>query len=267
MTPLLTIFTPTYNRAHLLPRLYESLCIQSSKNFVWLVIDDGSQDGTKELINGYIAQRLIDIKFQSVENGGKHRAINRAVNDTFTELFFIVDSDDFLQNRAVEAIEQCWGERSDRDYIAGICFRRATIDGDTIGRPFAQDGVLASMLEITYKHKINVDRAEVFKTQILKLFPFDEIEGEKFLPEVIVWNRISLNEHNKLICRNNPIYYCDYQVGGLSDMFKKTLQNNPRGFMRYYCELLRIPFVWHYPIVICKILVRLCQTIYARLMK
>lgn len=265
MTPLLTIFTPTYNRASLLPRLYESVCAQSSKNFVWFVIDDGSQDGTKELMYDYIGQRLIDIKFMSVENGGKHRAINRAVSETLTELFFIVDSDDFLHRMAVESIEYCWTENSDNKSVIGMCFRRTTLDGKMIGRPFVREGVLASMLEITYRHKLNCDRAEVFRTHILKQFSFDEIDGEKFLPEAIVWNRISCSEPNKLICSNNAIYYCDYQVGGLSDMFKKILRNNPRGLMRYFGELLRIPLVWRYPIVVCKALVRWCQTLFIRL--
>lgn len=268
MNKLVTIFTPTYNRAHLLPRLYESLCSQDSMNFIWFVIDDGSSDNTKRLIEKYIIDAKIEIKFMSVDNGGKHRALNRAIKESNTELFFIVDSDDYIADNAVNIIEKVWNQVTNKIELVGICFRRAEINGQLIGKLFKKDkGSFASMFQITYLHGINVDRAEVFRTDILKKFTFDEIPGEIFLPEALVWNRISRSTPNKLICSNTPIYYCEYQQGGLSHSFMKLLKKNPKGLMRYYWELLRTPQVWYYPIVVVKATLRLLQCTYFYLTK
>ena len=101
---LLTVCTPTYNRAHTLPRLYESLVRQTSQDFEWLVVDDGSTDNTRELVDGWVAEGRIRIRYVYKENGGKPSAHNLGVRMAAGELFFCVDSDDYLTDNAVEVI-------------------------------------------------------------------------------------------------------------------------------------------------------------------
>lgn len=263
MKPLITVFTPTYNRAHLLERLYNSLCEQTSSNFQWLVIDDGSSDNTCSLLSSWKDANKITMKWYHVSNGGKHRAINQGVGYADTELFFIVDSDDFLVPTAIEEIVQLWTQRPTTTPWAGLCFRRATPQGTMLGNPFPTDLVGATMFDLTYLHKANVDRAEVFLTYILRQYPFDEIPGETFLTEALVWNRMSQDGH-QLLCSNSCIYICDYQPIGLTSSFQKLLRKNPIGMQRYYAELLRTPKFWAYPCPAAKALIRWMQTIYYR---
>lgn len=263
MEPLVTIFTPTYNRAHLLGRLYESLCGQTSSNFQWLIIDDGSTDNTGSLLAQWKEAHKIAMEWVHVSNGGKHRAINLGVNRTNTELFFIVDSDDFLISTAIEEIEQLWVHRSSTTAWAGLCFRRATPQGTMLGNPFPKQLIGATMFDLTYQYKTNVDRAEVFQTQILRQYPFDEIPGETFLTEALVWNRMS-RDGQQLLCSNRCIYICDYQPIGLTSAFQKLLRKNPIGMQRYYTELLKIPKFWTHPYIVAKALIRMTQTTYFR---
>ena len=101
---IISVVTCTFNRAYLLDNLYNSLKKQTFKNFVWIVIDDGSTDNTEELIERFIDQKIIDIVYKKIENGGKHRALNKAIQMCQTKLFFIVDSDDQLVNNSLERI-------------------------------------------------------------------------------------------------------------------------------------------------------------------
>lgn len=260
---MITIFTPTYNRAYIINKLYNSLCYQTSKDFEWVIVDDGSIDNTESLIKEWTQQKLINITYIKQNNGGKHRAINRGVKSAKGELFFIVDSDDYLAEDAVESIEKEWNTIKNNPKVVGLCFRKVNyITNEIIGKPFPINYSLASTLQIHYTWKIYNDKAEVFKTQELKKHPFPEIENEKFFSEGYIWNKIAGNKNTLLYCINKGIYYCEYLDDGLTKNFNKLLKQSPKGFIIYYSSLLKHKIVWKHPISIMKITIRLLQSYY-----
>lgn len=235
---MITICTPTFNRAYRLPALYDSLCHQTDLNFEWLIIDDGSTDQTRELVHRWISssnQNFI-IRYYYQVNKGKHSAINRAINLANGNVFFIVDSDDVLTLDAVQLINQylsiCNVE------IAGVCFRKADLSSKSmIGQPFPQKEFISDSIELMYEHGILGDKAEVFYTSMLKEHPFPIFDNENFVPEALIWNRIA-DEH-RLLCVDKVIYLCEYLPDGLSMGFNKNLFKNPKGFSLYYKECFK----------------------------
>lgn len=208
---MISIFTPTYNRASLLPRLYESLKKQTFDDFEWLIIDDGSTDATLNLIDGWKKENPFNIRYFYQENGGKHRAINKGVQLANGEWFFIVDSDDYLPKNSLE-IANKWIKTIHRlDDVAGVCGVKKDIsDIRLCGFPFeVKDLTPSAINEITRQ-----DKAEILKTDILKQYPFPDIKGEKFCPEGLIWNRIGLKY--KIRYFNEVIYNYEYLEGGLT---------------------------------------------------
>lgn len=256
---LVTVFTSTYNRAYVIMKLYESLLKQKCMSFEWLVIDDGSTDGTKALFDVFVKDNKIPINYIKTENGGKQRAINKGVSLAQGDLFFIVDSDDYLTDDAISYLINEWELIKDKSNIAGSCFRKVNYSsGIIIGGDCDIKSGEYSSIEMNYKLGILGDKAEVFKTSVLKLFPFPEFEKENFVPEGLVWNRIS--KKYKLRFVNIGIYMCEYLPDGLSYNFYQNLQKNPKGFTKFYKEILfykNIPFY-----VKMKSLVRYIQCVY-----
>ncbi len=237
---LITVFTPTYNRAHLLGRLYESLCAQRFTDFEWLIVDDGSTDGTASLVQSFIAKRRIDIKYLSQRNGGKHRAINHGVGQAKGELFFIVDSDDYLPADSLQGIATEYAKCDSS--MGGVAGLDATDGGKVIGSGLAQEFIECNSMEIRFKHHVTGDLAEVFKTSVMREFPFPEIDGEKFCPEALVWNRIALKYNLRYF--NKVIYIAEYQDGGLTDNIVRVRRQSPVTSTTYYAELLLSSIPW-----------------------
>lgn len=240
---MITVFTPTYNRAHLLPTLYQSLCKQSCKDFEWLIMDDGSTDDTETTVKQLIAEEAIPIRYFKQQNGGKHRAINHGVQEAKGELFFIVDSDDTLPKDSIRTILDYWSEINEDNIYAGVAGYMAHHDGKIIGHGFNLDNILdCNTIEFRYKYKVVGDMAEVFRTNVLKEFPFPEVENERFCPEALVWNRISIKY--KLRFFNMVIYYRDYIEGGLTSKITRIRMESPIASVTHYQELnsYSIPF-------------------------
>ena len=237
---LITVFTPTYNRAHLLGRLYESLCAQRFTDFEWLIVDDGSTDGTASLVQSFIAKRRIDIKYLSQRNGGKHRAINHGVGQAKGELFFMVDSDDYLPADSLQSIATEYAKCDSS--MGGVAGLDATDGGKVIGSGLAQEFIECNSMEIRFKHHVTGDLAEVFKTSVMREFPFPEIDGEKFCPEALVWNRIALKYNLRYF--NKVIYIAEYQDGGLTDNIVRVRRQSPVTSTTYYAELLLSSIPW-----------------------
>ena len=231
---MLTIFTPVFNRAYIIDALYKSLCAQTSKDFEWLVVDDGSSDNIKEVMDRFMADGKIHIRFFSQSNGGKHRAINHGLQLARGDLFFIVDSDDTLEYIAVERIKRY--SALVKDDCIGLCFHKCYMDRGIIGNPFPKKEMLSTSLEMTYRYDVKGDRAEVFRTEVLRRFQFPTFRNENFVPEALIWNRLSVKY--KLLFVDEAIYLCEYLPDGLTANFKKNLQRNPNGFGLYYRELL-----------------------------
>ncbi len=237
-TPL-TIFTPAYNRAYILRELYRSLCAQTSSAFEWLIVDDGSTDGTQALVEEFIAEGAIAIRYIRQENGGKHTAINRGVGEARGELFFIVDSDDRLAPDAVETLLREWSSIRDDASFAGLSGVRVDFGGARIGGVFPFERIDCTALEIRMKYRIRGDLAEAFRTDVLKRYPFPVYPDERFCPEALVWNRIALR--HKMRYTNHPIYRCEYRPDGLTAQITRLRCRSPKASLLYYGELYRMP--------------------------
>mgnify|MGYP003214151433 CR=1 FL=1 len=145
----LTVFTPTYNRAYILGKLYESLCRQTAGDFEWIVVDDGSTDGTEALVRGWSSMAPFSLRYVRQANGGKHRAINRGVREARGELFFIVDSDDYLADNAVERVLSQYDTVRGREDFAGVCGMKVYPDGHRVGGDAQFSELECTLLEFT----------------------------------------------------------------------------------------------------------------------
>lgn len=233
---MITVFTPTYNRAHLLPDLYSSLKEQTCKDFEWLIVDDGSTDDTEKMVNSWLSQADFSVRYIKKENGGKQRAVNLGVQQAKGEYFFVVDSDDVLTANAVETAVKWFDTIKDMDGFAGIAGQKGYKDGKAIGGSFSGSYLDATSLERP-KYNITGDKAEIFYTEVLKNFPFPEFEGEKFVPEALVYNRIASAGY-KLRWFNQVVYLAEYLPDGYSANVDKLLIKNWKGYSLYVKELM-----------------------------
>lgn len=233
---LITVFTPLFNRAHFLIRIFESLCNQTYKEFEWVIVDDGSNDNSKEVVERFNdSSHDFSIHYFYQQNGGKHRAINRGVKESKGELFLILDSDDSLPSTVIETISRYYQQIKGDESFGGVAGYMAHHDGTVIGQCSTKGVVDANSLEYRYHYGATGDMCEVFKTSVLKEFPFPEIEGEKFVPEALVWNRIA--QKYKLRWFQEVIYYRDYLEGGLTDKIVKIRMKSPIASTKCYQEL------------------------------
>ena len=231
---LITIITPTYNRQKYLEKLYVSLKEQTCKDFRWLVVDDGSTDFTKDTIKRFQADAKLDFTLQYIyqKNGGKHTALNTGISQTETELTFIVDSDDYLPKESIRIIKEYHEKYKNQRECFSLCgysFLRCHADGSVNTSYFPENEKIDSYRNVRINGNIGGDKAEVFYTEILKKYPFPVYEGERFLPEDIVWMQMS-GPYN-MVHINENIYTCDYLEGGLTNSGRKMKQNSPQGMV------------------------------------
>lgn len=228
---LLTVFTPTYNRRNCLDKCYRSLCEQSSKNFEWLIVDDGSTDDTRELIEIWQKENNgFQIRYLYKENGGLFSAYNTAVENTVTELMVCIDSDDWMPTDAVANIERIWAEISEQGYV-GIMGIDKTPGGEVVGGRFP-DGIHEMYLyEKLVRYAIPGDKKMIYRTDLLKkVSPVEQFPGEKFFnPSYLMY---LLDDFGKLYVTNECFCIVDYQPDGMSsNMFRQYL-NSPRGYAK-----------------------------------
>lgn len=226
----ITVFTPTYNRGYIIEKLYRSLQRQSFRDFEWIVVDDGSTDNTEALFAQFLQEEnSFPIRYVKTANGGKHRAINKGVTMAQGELFFIVDSDDYLPENALQTISET--EKSippeNKHLFCGVCGQKGFISGGTVGSTYNGDILDATSLERT-KNGISGDKAEIFYTRILRRYPFPEFPGENFLTEAVVWNKMASDGY-LLRFFNEVVYLCDYLPDGLSAQEHELFRRNPVG--------------------------------------
>lgn len=238
----ITIFTPTYNRAHTLPALYNSLVEQiTNYSFEWLIIDDGSSDNTSEIINEWIKEDKITINYYKVPNGGKPRAINKAVEWARSPFLFIVDSDDYLaDNSIVEFMaSECEKIKDDITFV-GV----GGLRGHSITAPLKQpkfDGFVDATDLERAQYGLNFDCNEVYKVDILRKYPFKVWEGENFTPEQIVLDDMALDGY-KLRWHNRVIVISEYLEDGLTKGAWNLIKKNPMGYAMLYDHKLK----YHY---------------------
>lgn len=225
---MLTVFTPTYNRAHTLGRTYESLCRQTSKEFCWLIVDDGSTDNTKELVAQWTDEKRIDLRYIYQENQGMHGAHNTAYANITTELNTCIDSDDFMPDDAVERILKFWREKGSEAF-AGIVGYDVDLEGKVIGTTFP-DGMITTTLIDYYQQGGRGDKKLVYRTDIVKKYPaYPLFQGERYVGLNVLTMQIDADY--RLLVLNEPLVIVDYQDDGSSRMMWKQYWNNPQGFM------------------------------------
>lgn len=237
----LTIFTPAYNRAHTIGRTYESLCRQTCKDFEWLVVDDGSTDSTRQLVEGWIKDGKIPIRYIYQKNQGMHGAHNTAYRNIDTELNTCIDSDDWMPDDAVEKIVEFW-EVCGSDKYAGFIGLDQTEDGKIIGTKFPE-GMTDTTLSGYYATGGKGDKKLVYRTEIITRYPeYPIFEGERYVGLAYKYMLIDLDY--RLLVINTPLVIVDYQFDGSSYNMYKQYWNNPRGFSFFRkTEMLCAPTV------------------------
>lgn len=226
--PILTVFTPAFNRAYSLHLCYESLKRQSCKDFKWLIIDDGSIDNTKQLVQSWInSDNEFEIQYVYKKNGGMHTAHNTAYDMIDTELNVCIDSDDYMADEAVKKIIDFW-KKNRNDKYAGIIGLDATFDNKIIGKGFPA-GLKSTTLSGYYNMGGSGDKKLVYRTDIMKKYPkYPVFEGEKYVS--LGYKYLLCDQEYELLVLNEVLCNVEYQLDGSStNMFKQYL-NNPKGF-------------------------------------
>ncbi|MGL4992017.1 MAG: glycosyltransferase family 2 protein [Sarcina sp.] len=236
----ISVVTPTYNRNFCIENLYYSLKKQTYVDFEWMIIDDGSTDDTKEKILSFKNENQIKIKYYYQENQGKFSAINKAIELASGDLFFIVDSDDYLSNDALEKIVKWSKDIYEDNNFIGIAGLKAYKNRDTIGTSHKEAYLDATSAEYRYKYKIKGDKAEVFFTKRLKNYKFPKIENIKnFQTEAILFNQMSMDK-KKIRWFNEIIYFTEYLDDGLSKNILEHKYKNWNSYVYYYNQILKM---------------------------
>jgi len=233
---LITIFTPSYNRARLLHRLFDSLCRQECKDFEWLIVDDGSTDSTADDVESFRAAADFPVVYKRKDNGGKHTAHNLALQWACGKYIFTVDSDDWLPDDCIASIRQIITEKHDtleRDDICGIIGLKALPTGEIISGTYAGAPEIANLYQLE-NLGYDGERFILFKTEVARRYPFPVIDGEKFLSENVIYARMALKYCFVVVDKTFAI--CEYQPDGLSRNFLKLMMDNPGGCMMQYAQ-------------------------------
>lgn len=235
--PTLTVFTLTYNRAYCLDKCYESLLRQTSDDFEWLVVDDGSTDNTKELVDSWIAENKIPIRYIYKKNGGMHSGYNTAYDNIFTELAVSIDSDDYMTDNAVEKIVTFWRENGNDKY-AGIVGLDVTVDGEIIGKPLPNK---KSMKVYDYYNRMNGrgDKKMVYRPETIRPYKSPEFEGERLFPTCYKYFLVDL-KYDMLIM-NEPLSVVEYMQDGYTQNIIKTYKKNLNSYIYYRKFILDYP--------------------------
>ena len=227
---ILTIFTPAYNRAHTLPRTYESLLRQTCKDFEWLIIDDGSTDNTREIVAEWINENKIPIRYIRQENQGMHGAHNTAYRNINTELNTCIDLDDYMPDDAVEKIVTFWRDKGS-DKFAGIIGLDQYEDGSVIGVRFPEAMKTCTLQEF-YASGGSGDKKMVYRTDVIKRYPeYPLFEGERYVG--LAYKYMLIDRDYKLLTFNEPLVTVEYQQDGSSYNMYRQYWTNPRGFAFY----------------------------------
>ena len=222
---MITVLTPTYNRAKYLGKAYESLLSQSDKNFEWIIVDDGSTDDTKKYVTKIQKENKIKIKYFYKENGGKHTALNLGTKEANGDLLLVLDSDDMLSANAIETIHYKWKKYEKKENICGMTFLKKL--NNSIYKSKSFDECISNVVDFKYNKNHLQDMCEVVRTNILKKHPYPVFDNENFLSEIIIYNEIS--KQYDMVYIPIEIYIAEYLDDGLSKSWLKLVVNNPKG--------------------------------------
>ena len=226
--PILTVFTPAYNRAHTLGRTYESLKKQSNKDFVWMIVDDGSADNTKEFVEKWKQEeKEFEIQYIYKENGGMHTAHNVAYENIDTELNVCIDSDDMMGEDAIAKIIEKWSQVKGQGY-AGIIGLDADFEGNIIGSGFEKELKETTVLGY-YANGGSGDKKLVYRTDVIRQYPaYPVFEGEKYVS--LAYKYRLIDQDYKMAVLNEVLCNVEYQEDGSSNNMLRQYLRNPKGF-------------------------------------
>ncbi len=236
--PTITVFTPAFNRKHTLPRTYESLLAQNCKDFIWLIIDDGSTDGTKALVEEWKKNNNgFSIRYIYKENGGMHTAHNVAYENIDTELNLCIDSDDKLAKNAIQLILDKWSKVKDKGY-AGIIGLDADFNGNIVGDDLS--GFDETTLSDYYATGRIGDKKLVYRTDIINSFPpYPVFEGEKYV--ALAYKYKLIDQKYQLAVLNEVLCDVEYQADGSSNTMWRQYYLNPKGFAFWRATCIKYP--------------------------
>lgn len=234
----LTVFTPLYNRKTTLKRTYESLCRQTNKDFIWLIIDDGSTDNPYEEIEKWLEKdNGFEIKYIFKENGGMHTAHNTAYENIDTELNVCIDSDDYMPDNAVELILDCWKKNRDNGYAGIIALDFSDSTKSVIGKELPED-IESTTLMGYYNNGGSGDKKLIYRTDIIKSTPpYPVFENEKYVALAYKYHIIDEKYEMKIL--NECVCIVDYQMDGSSTNMYRQYMRNPKGFAFWRKEQMR----------------------------
>ena len=228
---ILTIFTPTYNRGTLLKRVFNSLLKQTENDFEWLIIDDGSSDNTKQIVNDFYSDAVFPIRYYKKINGGKHTAHNMAVNLAQGKYFVCLDSDDYLADNAIinviKILEKCSSDE-------GIIAYKADEKGNLLSDRFPIELAITNTVELTSFYQCGGEFTLIYPTSVLKNNLFPVFEGERFITECVLYDRLS--NICKMWLLPKVICVCEYQENGYSNNLNIMMKNNPAGYCLYFMQ-------------------------------
>lgn len=238
--PFLTVFTPAYNRAHTLPRTYASLKAQSCKDFIWLIVDDGSADNTKELVQSWIeSEKDFEIQYIYKPNGGMHTAHNTAYENIHTELNVCIDSDDKMAPGAVAKIKEAWEKVRGNEHYAGLIALDADFNGNLIGKGFPE-GMKETTLCGYYAGGGTGDKKLIYRTDVINSVPpYPVFPNEKYVGLVykyrLIDQKYTLSVLNEVVCE------VEYQPDGSTGTMWKQYLANPNGFAFLRKTMMQYP--------------------------
>jgi glycosyltransferase involved in cell wall biosynthesis len=233
----LGIITTTYNRGYCIHQVYESLKKQKSKDFMWLVIDDGSTDNTKKIIQDFIDENMVEIEYIYQANKGMTGARNTAYEHINTEINTIIDSDDWLADGAVEKIISYW-KKNKADGIAGIIALNQTVSAEIVGTKFPENVTKCTYTDLFDKYNGKGDKKLIYRSDITKLYPYPEFEGEKFFPASYKFRLIDLDY--QMLLMNDVVCTVDYNEDSMTFNKINQYRTCAKGFSYFRNEMIRI---------------------------
>ena len=236
-----TVVTPTFDRAHTLPRVYDGLRAQTIDDFEWVVVDDGSTDGTRELVAGWAVESPFPIRYFHQANSGKQRAERVGVEQARGRFVATLDSDDWYRPEALETFLATWdsipaGEQETFVGVVGLC---ADVSGAVIGSAFPADVLDTTYTELSLRYGVTGDKAGCGRTDVVRSFELPDIPGERLALEQLLYARIA--RRYRIRCVNKVLKTVDYQPSGLSAGSRANFVQNPRTAKLFFLEQLDLP--------------------------